>query len=54
MLAHHPVIVLHDETENTCLLNSIAIPDDSNFNKKETEKLSKYKDLEIKVRRMWK
>jgi hypothetical protein len=30
----------------------IAIPDDSNTNKKETEKLSKYK--ETKVSRMWK
>jgi hypothetical protein len=28
--------------------------DDSNVNTKETEKLSKYKDLEMAVRRMWK
>jgi hypothetical protein len=32
----------------------MAIPDDSNVNRKETEKLSKYKDLEIDVSRMWK
>ena len=32
----------------------IAIPDDFNINTKETEKLSKYKDLEIEVSRMWK
>jgi hypothetical protein len=32
---------------------NIAIPDDSNFNTKETEKLNKYKELEIKVSRMW-
>jgi hypothetical protein len=31
-----------------------AIPNDSNVNTKETEKLSKYKNLEIKVSRMWK
>jgi hypothetical protein len=28
-------------------LIDIAIPDNSNFNTKETEKLSRYKDLEI-------
>jgi hypothetical protein len=33
-------------------LIDIAIPDDSNFNTKETEKLNKYKDLEIEVSRM--
>jgi len=32
----------------------IAIPDDSNINTKEAEKLSKYTDLEIEVSRMWK
>ena len=32
----------------------IAIPDDSNVSTKETEKLTKYKDLEIEVSRMWK
>jgi len=32
----------------------IALLVDSNVNTKETEKLSKYKDLEIKVSRMWK
>jgi hypothetical protein len=35
-------------------LINIAIPDDSNFNTKETEKLSKYKDLETEVNRTWK
>jgi hypothetical protein len=43
---------MHDTKEKTCLLINIAIPDDSNGNTKETEKLSKYKDLEIKVSRM--
>jgi hypothetical protein len=33
---------------------NIAIPDDSNINRKEIEKLSKYKDLEIDFSRMWK
>ena len=49
-----PDIVLHDTKEKTCILIAIAIPDESNFNTKETKKLSKYKDLEIEVSRMWK
>jgi len=44
---------LHDKTEKTSLLIDTAIPDDSNINTKETEKLSKFKDLQIKVSRMW-
>jgi hypothetical protein len=40
--------------QKTCLLIDIALPEDSNVNTKETEELSKYKDLEIEVSRMWK
>jgi len=39
---------------NNNKLVDIAIQDDSNVNTKETEKLSKYKVLEIDVSRMWK
>jgi len=45
-------VALHDKKENTCLLIDIATPDDSNFNTKENEKLSKYKDLDIEVSMM--
>jgi len=45
ILANWPGIALHDKNEKTCLLIDIAIHDDSNVNTKETEKLSKYKDL---------
>jgi hypothetical protein len=34
--------------------DNIAIPDYSNVNRKENEKLRKYKDLEIDVTSMWK
>jgi hypothetical protein len=44
-------MALHNKKEGTCLLFDTVIPDDSNINTKETEKLSKYKDLEIKVSR---
>jgi len=54
ILANWPDTVLHDKKEKTCLLLDIAVPDDSNINTRETEKLSKYKHLEIKISRMWK
>jgi hypothetical protein len=54
VLANQPDIELHDKKENTWWLISIAKPDDSNNNTKETEKLNNYKDLEIDVSRMWK
>ena len=45
----------NDNNNNkTCLLIDIAIPDDSNINTEETDKLNKYKDPEIEVSRMWK
>jgi len=52
ILANRPDIAMHDTKEKTRLLIITAIPDDSNGNTNETEKLSKYKDLEIKVSRM--
>jgi len=56
-----PVITDHQykhtdviRNEKTCILIDIAIPDDSNVNSQETEKLRKYKDLEMEVSRMCK
>jgi hypothetical protein len=43
---------LHNKTVKMCLLTDIAILDDSNVNTKETE-TKQFKDLEIKVSRMW-
>ena len=54
ILANPPGIVLRDKKDEICLLIDIAIPDGSNVNTKETDKLSKYNDLEIEVSRMWK
>jgi hypothetical protein len=54
ILANWPDIVPHDNREKTCLMIDTAIPNDSNINTKGTEKLSKYKNLEIRVSRMWK
>jgi hypothetical protein len=47
ILAKRTGTVLHDKKEKTCLVIDVAISDDTNFNTKESEKLSTYKDLEI-------
>jgi hypothetical protein len=54
ILANQPDIVLHAKKKTNCLLTEIAVPDDTNFNTEETEKLSKYNDLEINISRKWK
>ena len=54
MMMIGPDIVLNDKGKETCLLINRAILNDSNINIKETAKISKHTDLEIKVSRMWK
>ena len=54
ILVNWPDTVLHDKKEKTCPVIDIVTPDASNVNTKETEKLSRYKNLEIEVSRMWK
>ena len=52
--ANRPDIVIKDHQEKTCLLLiDISVPADDNVCLKEMEKLSKYKDLEIEITRMW-
>lgn len=51
--ANRPDIIVKDWAKNTCLLIDVSVPSDQNIVKKEVEKLSKYKDLEIEVFRMW-
>lgn len=51
--ANRPDIVLHNRAKRVCLLIDIAIPDDRNITVKEAEKITKYKDLQIEVQRMW-
>jgi hypothetical protein len=53
ILANRPDILLHDKNEKTGLLIDIALLVDSNVNTKESDKLCKFKDLEIKFNRMW-
>jgi len=48
-----PDKVIKDHETNKCLIIDVAIPSDYNIQKKITEKLSKYIDLQIECQRMW-
>ena len=45
--------IIKDKQEKTCMLIDMAIPSDRNTSVKVAEKLSKYKDLEIEITKMW-
>ena len=45
--------IVQDRIAKTCLLIGMSIPTDQNIAAKEFDKLSKYKDLEIEISRMW-
>ena len=49
-----PDIIIKDHINNTCKLIDMTTPSDRNVSIKEVEKLSKYKDLENEVSKMWK
>ena len=51
--ANRPESELKNKRDKTCLLIDMTIPLDTNTSVKTTEKLTKYKDLEIEVERMW-
>ena len=50
---NRPDIVLKNKKDKTCLLIDMTIPLDTDTSVKTTEKLTKYKDLEIEVEQMW-
>ena len=52
--ANRPDIIIKDQGEKTCIMLDVAVPADKNISLKEFQKLSKYKDLEIEVTKMWK
>ena len=51
--ANKPDSIIKDKQEKTCMLIAMAIPFDWNTSVKVAEKLSKYKDLEIEITKMW-
>ena len=46
-------IIIKDKQEKTCMLIDMAIPSDRDSSVKVAEKLSKYKNLEIEITKMW-
>lgn len=51
--ANKPDIVIKDKTTSQCWLVDMAVPSDYNIAATKVTKLSKYKDLEIEIARMW-
>ena len=52
--ANEPNIVIKDHANRSCkFILDVSVPSDRNTSTKVTEKLSKYKDLEIETMRMW-
>lgn len=51
--ANRPDIVVKNKKAKSCLLVEMSIPTERNTSVKVTEKLSKYKDQEIEIERMW-
>ena len=51
--ANRPDIIAKDRIEHTCLLIDMSVRTDQNIAAKEFDNLSKYKDLEIEISRMW-
>ena len=52
--ANRPEIIVKDSIEKNCLLIDMSVPTDQNIAAKEFDNMSKYKDLEIEISRMWK
>ena len=52
MKANRPDIVVKDKKQRTCQLIEISVPTERKTSIKTTEKLSKYKDLEIEIEKM--
>ena len=48
-----PDIIIRDNEKETFMLIDVAISGDRNVIKKEAENILKYKDLTIKIQRMW-
>ena len=51
--ANRPDIVIKNNRDKKCTLIDVVIPSDKNTSTKVSEKLSKYKDPEIEITRMW-
>ena len=48
-----PDIVIQEKKSDRCQIIDVAIPSDYSIQKKATEKMSKYVDLQIEYQRLW-
>ena len=53
ILANRPDLIIVNKNEQNCLIVDVAVSDDVNVLKKETEKRLNYKDLQREISRMW-
>ena len=51
--ARRPDLILVDKKTNTVSLIDVAVPWDTRVEAKATEKLDKYQDLKLELRRLW-
>ena len=51
--ARRPDLVIVDKTANEAIIVDVAVPNDTNIQGKETEKIEKYQDLRLEIQRMW-
>ena len=46
-------MIVQEKETNRCVIIDVAIPSDHDIQKKTTERMSKYTDLQIECQRMW-
>ena len=51
--ANRPDITIHDREANKAIIIDFLVPYDMNIMEKTAEKLTKYRDLEIKIKKCW-
>ena len=48
-----PNIIIRDKSRKKTTIIDIAVPEDRNIQQKEKEKIDKYQDLRLEVKRLW-
>ena len=51
--SNKPDIIIHNAEEKECMIVDVAIPMCRNIVRKEAEKITKYRDLEIELKKSW-
>ena len=52
--ARRPDLVVVDKSKKEVLIIDFAVPADKNVREKESEKITKYQDLKMEIKRLWK